>query len=89
MSHEKWVSALSPLKTVIGVSWFPRKSDLSSLYDCSFCMPLCRALCLSFRFGYLVGEELVILLFVCVVGKCFFFMFYFFFLSHLVSMSGL
>ena len=38
--------------------------------------------------GYLVGKALVILLFVCVVGKCFVVL-YMYFLSHVVSMMGL
>ena len=53
----------------------PMKSGLSSLYYCLLCLLLCRARSLSFLLkqpdGYLVGKELVILLFECVVGKCF------------------
>ena len=37
--------------------------------------------------GYLVGKELVILLFECVVGKCF--LCFMYFLSHPLSMLGL
>ena len=73
---------LSPGKIVFGV--VPSKNDnrcprriinSSSLYVCLLYLPLCRARCLSFRLkqpdGYRVGKELVILLFVCVVGKMF------------------
>ena len=53
----------------------PRKSGLSSLYYCLLRLPLCRARCLSFLLkqpdDYLVGKELVLLLFECVVGKMF------------------
>ena len=29
-----------PVKMVIGASWCPRKSGLSSFYDCLLCLPL-------------------------------------------------
>ena len=53
---------------------FSRKSGLSSFYYCLLCLPLCHARCFLFRLklGYLVGKELVILLFPCVLSeKCF------------------
>ena len=50
----------------------PRKRGLSSLYDCLLCLPLLPFVWVeTLPGGYLVGKELVILLFVFVVGKCF------------------
>ena len=82
--QEKWFSALSPVKTVIGVSWHPRTGSLSSLYDCLLCLPLCHARCRSFQSDLAkwlpnwerASHSALLLLFM-------------YFLSHLESMLGL
>ena len=73
VSQEKWFIfiLLVPSKND---NRCPRKSGLSPSYYCSLCLPLCRArlpfvLVETYSDGSLVGKELVILLFVCVVGK--------------------
>ena len=73
--HEKTFSAwMSPGKIVFGV--VPSKNVVHPHYTTVYCDCFSVVL-VAFRFGetqpdgYLVGKELVILLFVCVVGKVF------------------